>query len=318
MSELPVGIEDVRAAARRLAGVAHRTPVLTSRTFDAVAGAQVHFKCENFQRGGSFKFRGAYNLMSQLSPAERERGVVAFSSGNHAQGTAYAAKLLGIPATIVMPEDAPRAKLEATRGYGARIRFYDRHTQDREAIARSLAQELGACVVPPYDHLHTIAGQGTAAFELLEEAPDLDALLVPIGGGGLMSGCATAARALSPRIRVFAVETAASNDWWQSARSGNRVRIDPPDTIADGMRTQQPGQITFGFRELVEDFLLVSEDEVVQAMRLLLLRMKILAEPTGAVAPAAALARKVQGAQRIGVVISGGNVDASLLAQILS
>ncbi|RME47740.1 MAG: threo-3-hydroxy-L-aspartate ammonia-lyase [Caldilineae bacterium] len=319
MTEFAITFADVQAAAERLAGVAHRTPVLTSRTVDRLTGYRVYFKCENFQRAGAFKFRGAYNTLAQLSEADRARGVVAYSSGNHAQGVAYAAQLLGIPATIVMPTDAPRAKLAATRGYGAEVVFHDRHTQDRAQIARAIAAERQAVIVPPFDHPHIMAGQGTAALELLQDVPDLDVLVAPVGGGGLLSGCVTAAKGLKPDIRAFGVETERSNDWWQSFRAGRRVKIDPPDTIADGMRTQQPGELTFPLiRALVEDILLVSEAEVMEAMRLLLLRMKILAEPTGAVAPAAVLQRRVgpPGA-KVGVIISGGNVDADVLQRIL-
>ena len=318
MTGFAITFADVQAAAGRLAGVAHRTPVLTSRTADRLTGYRVYFKCENFQRAGAFKFRGAYNTLAQLSAAERARGVVAYSSGNHAQGVAYAAQLLGIPAAIVMPTDAPRAKLAATRGYGAEVIFHDRRTQDRAQMARAIAAERGAVIVPPFDHPHIMAGQGTAALELLQDVPELDVLVAPVGGGGLLSGCVTAAKGLKPDIRVFGVETERSNDWWQSFRAGRRVRIDPPDTIADGMRTRQPGELTFPLiRALVEDILLVSEEEVMEAMRLLLLRMKILAEPTGAVAPAAVFQRRVgpPGA-KVGVIISGGNVDAEVLQRI--
>jgi len=319
MTQLAITFDDVKAAATRLAGVAHRTPVLTSRTVNRMSGYEVYFKCENFQRAGAFKFRGAYNALAQLSPAERERGVVAFSSGNHAQGVAYAAQLLDIPATIVMPTDAPQAKLAGTRGYGAEIRFYDRLSEDREAIAQALATERGAALIPSFDHPHIMAGQGTAALELLAEIPDLDLLVTPIGGGGLLSGCATAARGLKPDIRIFGIETEAGDDWWQSFRAGKRVKIDPPDTIADGIRIQQPGALTYPVvRALVDDILLVSDAEVIEAMKLLLLRMKILAEPTGAVGPAAVLQKRVgPPGLKVGVVISGGNVDAALLARLL-
>jgi len=319
MTEFAITFADVQAAADRLAGVAHRTPVLTSRTVNRLTGYRVYFKCENFQRAGAFKFRGAYNTLAQLSAAERARGVVAYSSGNHAQGVAYAARLLGIPAAIVMPTDAPQSKLAATRDYGAEVIFHDRRTQDRAQMARAIAAERGAVIVPPFDHPHIMAGQGTAALELLQDVPDLDVLVVPVGGGGLLSGCVTAAKGLRPDIRVFGVETERSNDWWQSFRANRRVKIDPPDTIADGMRTQQPGKLTFPLiRALVEDIVLVSEAEVVEAVRLLLLRMKILAEPTGAVAPAAVLQRRVGSpGARVGVIISGGNVDADVLREIL-
>lgn len=317
---LPISFEDVLRAEERLAGVAHRTPIFTSRTVNRLTGWNVFFKAENLQRAGAFKFRGAYNTLSQLSAEEKKRGVVAYSSGNHAQGVAYAAQLLEIPATIVMPTDAPKSKLAATRGYGAKVVFHDRQTEDRAEIAANIARETGAIIIPPFDHPHIMAGQGTAGLELMQDAPKLDVLITPVGGGGLLSGCATAAKGINPKVRVFGVETERSNDWWQSMRAGERIKIAPPDTIADGMRTQQPGKLTFQVvQALVEDILLVSEDEVKDAMRLLLMRMKILAEPTGAVAPAAVLSGKldVQPGSNVGVVISGGNVDANVLADVL-
>ncbi len=319
MSEFAIDFEDVQAAAERLEGIAHRTPVLTSRTVNRMAGCEVFFKCENLQRGGSFKFRGAYNTLVQLSDTEKKRGVVAYSSGNHAQGVAYSAKLLGIPATIAMPTDAPKAKLEATRDYGAEILYYDRLNQERARIAQDFAREHAATLIPPYDHPHIMAGQGTAGLELMEQIPDLDALLTPIGGGGLLSGCAIAAKQHNPEIRIFGVETMASNDWWRSFRAGHRVKIPPPDTIADGMRTQQPGKLTFPLiHSLADDILLVGENEVVETLQLILLRMKILAEPTGCVAPAAILFHRVQPPpKKVGVVISGGNIDPSLLSRLL-
>lgn len=317
---LPISFEDVLRAEERLAGVAHRTPIFTSRTVNRLTGLNVFFKAENLQRAGAFKFRGAYNTLSQLSAEEKKRGVVAYSSGNHAQGVAYAAQLLEIPATIVMPTDAPKSKLAATRGYGAKVVFHDRQTEDRAEIAANIARETGAIIIPPFDHPHIMAGQGTAGLELMQDAPKLDVLITPVGGGGLLSGCATAAKGINPKVRVFGVETERSNDWWQSMRAGERIKIAPPDTIADGMRTQQPGKLTFQVvQALVEDILLVSEDEVKDAMRLLLMRMKILAEPTGAVAPAAVLSGKldVPPGSNVGVVISGGNVDANVLADVL-
>jgi threonine dehydratase len=257
--------------------------------------------------------------LSRLSPAEKARGVATHSSGNHAQGIALAAKLLGISATIAMPTDAPASKLAATRGYGAEIVLYDRQMQDRTDVSTQLVSERGLIFVHPYDHPHVMAGQGTAALELLEDVPDLDVLVAPIGGGGLLSGCATAAKALKPDIHIFGVETENSNDWWQSFQRGERVKIPPPDTIADGMRTQQPGELTFPIiREKVAEILLVSEAQVIEAMQLLLLRMKILVEPTGAVAPAAVLQQKVgPPGRKVGVIISGGNVDANLLAELI-
>ncbi len=318
--ELAISFADVQAAAQTIKGVAHRTPVLTSRTANELTGYQVYFKCENLQRMGAFKFRGAYNALSRLSDEEKARGVVTHSSGNHAQGIALAAKLLGIAAVIVMPTDAPASKLAATRGYGAEIVAYDRMTQDRAEISARLARERGLTFVHPYDNPHVMAGQGTAALELLEDVPDLDVLVTPVGGGGLLSGCATAAKALNPKIDIFGVETEASNDWWQSFRRNERVKIPPPDTIADGMRTQQPGELTFPVvRDKVSEILLVSETQVIEAMKFLLLRLKILAEPTGAVAPAAVFQKMVgPSGRKVGVIISGGNVDATLLAQLLS
>jgi threonine dehydratase len=318
-TEFAISIDDVRAAAERLRGVANRTPVVTSRTVDRLVGAEVFFKCENLQRGGAFKFRGAYNRLVTLSPAERERGVVAFSSGNHAQGVALAARELGIRATIVMPTDAPTLKMQATRDYGAEIVTYDRLTEDREAIARQLAADRGLIVVPPYDHPSIMAGQGTAALELLEEVPDLDWLLAPVGGGGLLSGCTIAATAVRPRIKIVGVETETSDDWVQSIEAGHPVRIPPPDTIADGIRTQQPGSLTFPIvQALAHRIVTVSDQEVMSAMRFVLLRMKILVEPTGAV-PAALLfsGRLDVKGSRVGVILSGGNADPGLLAEVL-
>jgi threonine ammonia-lyase medium form len=318
--ETTVTFSDVQSAAGRLAGQAHRTLVVTSRTFDQIAGCQVFFKCENLQRAGAFKFRGAYNTLSQLTPEQRQRGVVAFSSGNHAQGLALAAKVLGIPATVVMPSDAPQIKVEATRGYGADIVLYDRLTGDREAIARQLAAERGLTVVPPFDHPHIIAGQGTAALELFQDVPDLDVLITPVGGGGLISGCATAAKAMRPTVRVIGVETEPANDAWQSLRTGQRVAIVPPDTIADGIRTTSLGVITFEImRKLVDEIVLVTDADVVEAMRFMLLRMKLLTEPTGAVSVAALMARKVVGVagKRAGVIVSGGNADPAMVSRIL-
>ncbi len=303
-----VTFSDVQSAAERLRGLAHRTPVVTSRTFDEIAGCHVFFKCENLQRAGAFKFRGAYNALAQLTTEQRQRGVVAFSSGNHAQGLALAAKLLDVPATVVMPSDAPQLKMDATRGYGAEVVTYDRLTGDREAV------------IPPFDHPHIIAGQGTAALELVQDVPDLDFLLAPVGGGGLISGCATAAKAVRATIRIIGVETEPANDAWQSMRTGTRVTIPVPDTIADGIRTTSLGVITFEIMQrLVDDMALVSDADVMQAMRFMLLRMKLLAEPTGAVPVAALMAHKVSSVvgKRVGVIVSGGNADPALLSQIL-
>jgi len=316
---LAISFDDVKAAAAVIKGVANRTPVVTSRTFNEQAGCEVYFKCENMQRIGAFKFRGAYNALSRLSEAEKKRGVVTHSSGNHAQGIALAAKLLGISATIAMPSDAPASKLAATRGYGAKVVLYDRQTDDRGELADKLAQEQGLAMIHPFDHPHIMAGQGTAALELLQDVPDLDILVGPVGGGGLLSGCATAAKAMKPDIRIFGVETEPSNDWWQSFQKNERVWISPPDTIADGMRTQQPGELTFPVvRELVEDILLVSDAQVIETLKFMLLRMKILVEPTGAVAPAALFHGLVDSpGAKVGVLISGGNIDAALLAQLV-
>lgn len=318
-AQLAIGLMDVRQAARRLEGVANRTPVVTSRTVDALVGARVFFKCENLQRGGAFKFRGAYNRLSVLSDQERARGVVAFSSGNHAQGVALAARELGITAVIVMPSDAPRSKVAATEEYGAEIVRYDRLTEDREAIARRLADERRLTLVPPYDHPLIMAGQGTAALELIEDVGALDWLLAPVGGGGLLSGCTIAATGLAPGIRVLGVETETSNDWVQSLKAGHPVRIPPPETIADGMRTQQPGALTFPIiQRLAHGVLTVTDDEVKDAMRVLLLRMKLLVEPTGAVPVALLLSGRVRfNGGRVGVILSGGNADAELIAEVL-
>ena len=315
-----IGLTDVQQAAERLRGVANYTPVVTSRTVDTLVGAQVFFKCENLQRGGAFKFRGAYNRLVALTPEERARGVVAFSSGNHAQGVALAARELGITATVVMPTDAPPLKVAATRGYGAEIVTYDRLTEDREAIARQLADERGLTLVPPYDHALIMAGQGTAALEFVEQAGQLDWLLVPVGGGGLLSGCVVAATGLLPAIKVVGVETETSNDWVLSLDAGHPVHIPPPDTIADGMRTQQPGALTFPIvQRLAHGVMVVSDDEVKDAMRFLLLRTKLLVEPTGAV-PAALLfsGRLDVRGQRVGVILSGGNADPDLVSEVLS
>ena len=318
-AQLAIDLADVRQAAQRLDGVANRTPVVTSRTVNALVGAQVFFKCENLQRGGAFKFRGAYNRLSALSEAERGRGVVAFSSGNLAQGVALAARELGIKAVIVMPTDAPRSKAAATQGYGAEIVLYDRLTEDREAIARALAQEHGLTLVPPYDHPLIMAGQGTAALELMEDVGSLDWLVAPVGGGGLLSGCTIAATGLAPGIRVVGVETETSNDWVLSLKAGHPVRIPPPETIADGMRTQQPGALTFPIiQRLAHSVTTVSDDEVKLAMKFLLLRLKLLVEPTGAVPVALVLSERLEvKGSRVGVILSGGNADPELLAEVL-
>jgi len=311
--------DDVAAAARRLDGVAHRTPVLRSSTADARMGAQLFFKCENLQRMGAFKFRGAYNALSQFSEAQREHGVIAFSSGNHAQAIALSARLLDMPAVIVMPEDAPAAKMAATREYGAQVVTYNRFTEDREAISRRLATERGMTLVPPFDHPHVIAGQGTVAKELLEEVPDLDYLFVCLGGGGLLSGCLLAARALAPGCQVIGVEPQAGNDAQQSLRAGHIVRIETPRTIADGAQTPSLGDLTFPIIQRdVADIVTVTDEQLVDALRFFAERMKIVVEPTGALAFAGAQhgGAELHG-KRVGIVISGGNVDLARYARFL-
>ena len=315
-----ITLADVRAAGGRLAGVAHRTPVVTSRTLDERTGATVFLKAENLQRGGAFKFRGAYSMISSLPPAERDGGVVAYSSGNHAQAVALAARLLGTSATIVMPEDTPAAKMDATRGYGAEIVTYDRYTQDREALGAGLAAERGLVLVPPYEHPLIMAGQGTAALELHEDVPDLDLLLVPVGGGGLIAGCATAAKALRPGIRVVGVEPEAGDDTRRSLAAGERVRIETPRTIADGQQADIPGEQTFAVnRRLVDAVEVVADAEIVEAMAFLFDRLKLVAEPSGASAVAALLSGRVDAAgKRVGVIVSGGNVGAARFAELIS
>lgn len=317
MSDI-IAIDDVRAAQERLRGVANRTPIVTSRTLDRMTGRTLFLKCEHLQRGGAFKFRGAYNTISELPEEARRRGVLAFSSGNHAQGVALAAGIIGAPAVICMPNDAPAVKVAATREYGAEIVFYDRLTEDREMFARRVAEERGMTLVPPYDHPHIMAGAGTAALELLEDMPDLDALLVPIGGGGLISGSAVAAHGLHPKVRVFGVEPADADDTRRSLRTGERQSIPPPRTIADGLRVTTPGALTFPIvQRHVEDVLLVSEEEILEATRFGLLRLKLVIEPSGAAPIAAALSGRLPAdVQRVGVIISGGNIDPPLLAAL--
>ena len=316
---MEVTFDDVARAHERIRGVAHRTPVLRSATVDALTGAQVFFKPENLQRMGAFKIRGAYNALSQLSADERKRGVVAFSSGNHAQAVALSGKLLGVPATIVMPIDAPKVKLQATRGYGAEVVMYDASNEDRQKIAEKLAAERGLTVIPPFDHPHILAGQGTAAKELIEDAGPLDILLVPCGGGGLLSGCALAARHLSPGCRVIGVEPAAGDDGLRSFRAGKLVTIALPDTIADGARTMSLGKLTFALiREHVSDFVTVTDAELLKWMFYLWERMKIVVEPTGTLAAAALLEKKLDvRCKRVGVVLSGGNVDVKAMVGLL-
>jgi threonine dehydratase len=318
-SSLPVSFADVEAAARLLEGKAHRTPVLTSKTVDARIGARVFFKCENLQRGGAFKFRGAYNAMANLRSEQKRHGVIAYSSGNHAQAVALAGSLLDIPATIVMPSDAPQVKVDATRGYGAQVVLYDRARDDREAITVRLAAERGGTMIPPFNHPHVIAGQGTAALELLEETGPLDVLLVPCGGGGLLSGCAIAAAALSPGISAIGVEPAAGDDVQRSFHSGVIQFVHNPDTIADGARTSAPGDITFPLiMQYVSDVLTVDDNELLRTMWYLWERLKLVVEPTGALGAAALLQKKLDVAgKRVGVIVSGGNADLKQLAGLL-
>ena len=312
-----IELADVEAAAQRLAGVANRTPVFTSRTLDAIVDARVHVKAESFQRGGAFKFRGAYNKISSLPAEALERGVLAYSSGNHAQAVAIAAQLLGTRATIVMPEDAPAAKVDATRGYGAEIVPYDRWKDSREEIGAALAEARGLELVRPYDDPLIMAGQGTTALELLADVSDLDTLVVPVGGGGLIAGCATAAKGLRPEIRVVGVEPAAGDDTRRSLAAGERVDIGVPRTIADGLQASAPGELTFEVnRRLVDEIVTVDDDEIVDAMALLFDRLKLVTEPSGAVGVAALLAGRVRG-ERVGVVISGGNVGVARFAELV-
>jgi threonine dehydratase len=314
-----IELADVEAAAKRLAGVAHRTPIITSRTLDERVGGRVHLKAECFQRGGAFKFRGAYNKVSSLDADELARGVVAYSSGNHAQAVALAAQLVGSRATIVMPADAPTAKLEATRGYGAEVVLYDRWTESREEIGAALAAEHGLALVPPYDDPLVMAGQGTAAIELLADVPDVDFLLVPVSGGGLIAGCSTVAKALRPQSRVVGVEPESGNDTQQSFAAGERVRIDVPRTIADGLQAPEPGALTFEVNQRrVDEIVTVTDDEIVAAMVFLYDRLKLVAEPSGAVGVAALLSERLDARDRtVGVIVSGGNVGAARFAELV-
>ena len=314
----PVTLDDVRDAAAQIKGVAHRTPVLRSRTLDALVGAEVFLKCENFQRVGAFKFRGAYNAASRLAPEQLSKGIAAYSSGNHAQAVALAARELGTTAVILMPEDTPRSKMDATAGYGAEIVTYDRYTGDRVAIGEALAADRGLALIPPYEHPHVIAGQATAALELIEEVGDLDALVVPVGGGGLIAGSATAAKGLAPGIRVIGVEPEAGDDTKRSLEAGRRVSIPVPRTIADGQAADIPGELTFSInRRLVDEIALVTDDQIREAMRLAFERLKIVIEPSGATPLAALLAGRIAPApSRIGVIVSGGNIDAHRFAEL--
>ncbi|KWE54253.1 serine dehydratase [Burkholderia ubonensis] len=317
--ELPT-FADVEAAATRIAGIAHRTPVHTSRTLNELIGAEVFVKCENFQRMGAFKFRGAFNALSKFSPEQRKAGVVAFSSGNHAQGIALSAQILGIPATIVMPHDAPASKVAATKGYGADVVVYDRYAEDREAIGRRLADEQGLTLIPPYDHPDVLAGQGTAAKELFDEVGALDALFVPMGGGGLLSGTALSTRALAPQCALYGVEPEAGNDGQRSLRSGQIVHIDTPKTIADGAQTQHIGNYTFAIiKRDVNDILTASDADLVNAMKFFATRMKMIVEPTGCLGLAAALnAKESLKGKRVGIIISGGNIDLERFCSLVA
>lgn len=312
-------LSDIQAAATTLAGVVHRTPVLRARGLDAMTGAALHFKAENLQRAGAFKIRGAYNKISRIPAALRQRGVISYSSGNHAQGVALGASLFGVPATIVVPEDIIPAKRDATAGYGARIVYCGRSSAERHTRALAIAAEEGLAIVPPYDDPDIIAGQGTVALEFLTDVPELDVLIVPIGGGGLMAGCAIAARALRPGIRIVGVEPEDGDDTRRSLESGHRVSIQTPRTIADGLRVVQPGEVTFPIiQSLVDEIVTVSDDEIRHAMRLLLERAKVLVEPSGAVGLAAILAHRTPAQGRIGIVLSGGNVALEDLPGLLA
>lgn len=311
-----VTFEDIQRAAERIKNLAQRTPVMTSHAFNERSGVNAVFKCENFQKGGAFKIRGAANFLNSIPKDELHRGVVAYSSGNHAQAVAIAAKSVGAPATLVMPEDAPRSKVEATRAQGPRIITFNRFKDDRDAIGAKISAESGATLVPPYDHPWTMAGAGTTALEFLEQEPDLDALVICIGGGGLIAGCSIAAKHITPSIRIFGVEPANANDTYQSFEAGKRIKISAPDTIADGLRSPSPGELTFPIiQKNVEKIVLVSEDEIRATVNFLLTRMKILVEPSGAVSAAAVMFGKLPpGLGRVGIVLSGGNVDLDQLA----
>ena len=316
MTNFAISFDDIRAASVRIAGVAHRTPARTSRTANERTGAELFFKCENFQRMGAFKFRGGYNALVQFTAEQKKHGVLAFSSGNHAQAIALSAKLLGMPSVIVMPKDSPAAKIAATRGYqdgatASEVVLFDRFTENRESIGAKIAADRGMTVIPPYDHPHVIAGQGTAALELIEDVGPLDALFVCVGGGGLLSGCAIAAHELSPGIAIYGVEPEAGNDVQQSVARGERVRIDTPVTIADGAQTNQVGALTFPIiQQLVKGMLTVTDLQLIETMRFFAERMKMIVEPTGCLGAAAALSGGLDlKGKRVGVIISGGNVD---------
>jgi threonine dehydratase len=314
-----LNIDMIQAARERIASRIHRTPVVTSRQFNEVAGKEVFFKCENFQRAGAFKIRGATNKILSLTDDEKRRGIVAFSSGNHAQAVALAGREAGVRALIAMPSDAPQAKVAATCEYGAEVVFYDRQKQDREAFALDLAERERLVMVPPYDDEFILAGQGTCGLELIEEVPDLDCVLTPCSGGGLFAGVATAAKAANPSIRCYPVEPAGADDTLQSLRKGERVTIPPPTTIADGLRVQIPGRLTFPItQQLADDVLIVTDEEIVETLRFLLFRMKMLVETSGATAAAAVMSGKLPAeVKRVGVVLSGGNIDPGLLVKLL-
>lgn len=311
--------QDVEAASARIANFAHKTPVMTSSTINKQFGAELFFKCENFQRMGAFKFRGALNALAQFTPQQKKAGVIAFSSGNHAQGIALAAQILNIPATILMPLDAPEVKVAATEGYGASVVRFDRYTQDREQLTQELATQQGLTIIPPFNHPHIIAGQGTSAKELFEEVGELDALFVCLGGGGLLSGCALAARALSPNCKVYGVEPEAGNDAQQSFRSGKIVHIETPKTIADGAQTQHIGHYTFALiQQNVDDILTATDEQLVDCMKFYAERMKMVVEPTGCLSFAAAVKMKEElRGKRIGIIVSGGNVDIKRFAELM-
>lgn len=313
-------LEQIKQAASRIAGRVHHTPVMTSRAFNEAAGVEVFFKCENLQRAGAFKIRGATNKILSLNDEEKRRGVVAFSSGNHAQAVALAAREAGTHAVIAMPDDAPKAKVAGTKGYGAKIIFYDRHSEDRETVAQRISESEGLVMVPPYDDYLVMAGQATCGLELLTEVPDLDTVATPCSGGGLFAGVSSAAKAINPRIRCFPIEPDTGDDTRQSFIKGERVSIPPPPTIADGLRVQFPGNLTFPILQATaEDVLTVTDDEIIETMRFLLFRMKLLVEPSGAAAAAAVLMRRLPSdVKRVGVVLSGGNLDSDQLAKYLS
>ena len=315
-----LNIDQIHEARERISSRIHRTPVLTSRQFNEVAGKEVFFKCENFQRAGAFKIRGATNKIQSLTPADKQQGIVAFSSGNHAQAVALAGREAGVRVLVAMPEDAPAAKVAGTRGYGAEVVFYDRHKVDREAFAMDLAERERLIMVPPYDDYFILAGQGTCGLELVEEVPELDAVLAPCSGGGLFAGVATAAKALNSKIRCYPVEPVTADDTRQSFLKGERVSIPPPPTIADGLRVQIPGKLTFPIvQKLADDVLTVSDEEIIETLRFMLFRMKILVETSGVTAAAAVMFKKLPAdARRVGVILSGGNIDPDLLQSVIN